>query len=391
MTAADLLVALGGTCLSAWIYLTFAHARFWIGDQTLGGDPEEPATWPAVAAVIPARNEADVIGETIGAVLAQDYPGPFRVILVDDESEDGTAEAALAAARATQRAERLEVLRSKPRPEGWVGKVWALHTGIDHAGGAFPEASHFWLSDADVAPAPRTLRQLAAKARAEGLDLVSLMVKLHCARGWERLLVPAFVYFFQKLYPFPRINDPASRVAGAAGGCVLVGADALARAGGLESIRGEIIDDCALGRRIKQVGRVWVGLGRDERSVRAYAGLRDIWNMVARSAYTQLGHSPLLLLATLIGLLLVYAVPPALLLCWPLHGSVAAALLGAAAWLLMAATFLPTLALYERTPCLALALPLAGMLYAGMTLDSARRHRRGAGARWKGRTGAGKA
>jgi hopene-associated glycosyltransferase HpnB len=387
----DILSVVAASSLLAWIHLTFAHGRFWLGDQRLGGSGSEPERWPSVAAVIPARDEADVVAETVTAVLTQDYPGELRVVLVDDESRDGTAEAARRAAQQLGVERGLQVVATKPRPEGWVGKMWALQTGVAHVRGSFPEADFLWLSDADVAPGPGTLRQLASKACAERLDLVSLMVKLHCERGWERLLVPAFVYFFQKLYPFPRINDPESRTAGAAGGCVLLRGDALARAGGFEAIRGEIIDDCALGRRVKQVGRVWVGLGVDEHSVRPYAGLRDIWDMVARSAYTQLGHSPLLLLGTLAGLLLVYAAPPALLLTASLHGNAFAAACGACAWLAMSITFLPTLVLYGRWPLLAPTLPLAGMLYAAMTFDSARRHSQGGGARWKGRVGAGAA
>ena len=215
------------------------------------------------------------------------------------------------------------------------------------------------------------------------------MVRLHCEEGWERLLVPAFVYFFQKLYPFPRINDPRSRTAGAAGGCMLVRADALAKAGGIEAIRGEIIDDCALGKRMKAGGRIWVGLGPAEYSFRPYAGLADVWNMVARSAYTQLGHSPLLLAGTVIGLALVYLVPPLLALGWPVHGSAAAAAGALAAWGLMATTFQPTLRDYHRSPWLGLALPVAGALYLAMTVDSARRHHQGRGAEWKGRAGAG--
>lgn len=382
---------LGLSSLAAWMYLVFAHGRFWMADQRLGGDPPAPAGWPAVAAIVPARNEADVIGQSVPAVLAQDYPGSFRVILVDDESDDDTGARAEAAARQSHHGERLEVVHAKPRPDGWVGKMWALQTGVEHARGAWADTELFWFSDADVAPAPRTLRRLVAKLEAENLDLASLMVKLHCRRSWERLLVPAFVYFFQKLFPFPRVNDPASRTAAAAGGCVLVRADALARAGGIEALRGEVIDDCALGARIKQTGRVWLGLADEERSVRPYPGLRDIWNMVARSAYTQLGHSPLALAGTLAGLFVLYAAPPLLLLGWPAHGHAPAALLGGAAWLAMATSFLPTLALYERSPLLALALPLAGTLYAGMTLDSALRHHRGAGAEWKGRVGAGAA
>jgi hopene-associated glycosyltransferase HpnB len=264
-----------------------------------------------------------------------------------------------------------------------------VHTGVAQAARRRPDAEYWLLTDADVEHTPGNLRRLVAKARGEGLDLVSLMVRLHCERGWERLLVPAFVYFFQKLYPFPRINDPHSRTAGAAGGCMLVRADALARAGGIEAIRGEIIDDCALGRALKARGRIWVGLGPSEYSFRPYPRLADVWQMVARSAYTQLGHSPVLLAGTVLGLLLVYLAPPLLALGWPLHGSAAAAGAALAAWALMAWTFQPTLRDYGRSPWLGLALPVAGALYLAMTVDSARRHYRGRGAEWKGRAGAG--
>ena len=229
-----------------------------------------------------------------------------------------------------------------------------------------------------------------SKAEKAGLDLVSLMVLLHCKSAWERLLIPAFVYFFQKLYPFPRINDPRSRATGAAGGCMLVRCDALKRAGGVESVRSAIIDDCALGAAIKRGGPVWVGVTDSEYSFRPYQGLRDIWDMVARSAYTQLHYSVARLVGTALGLFLIYLLPPLLLITWPLHGNAAAGLLGTATWALMAWTFLPTLRLYRLSPLRALALPAAGTLYLCMTLDSARLHRLGRGAHWKGRAGAGK-
>ncbi len=382
-----MLAALAGLSLLAWIYLVGFHGRFWMGDQRLGADPPPPRIWPPVTAVVPARNEADVIEASLPALLASDYPGPFRVVLIDDESEDRSAEVALAAARrlGPEAAARLSVLRSKPRPEGWVGKTWALETGVEHVRSSLPDTDFLWLCDADVAPSPRTLRRLVAKALAEDLDLVSLMVTLHCERGWSRLLVPAFVYFFQKLYPFARVNDPRSPHAGAAGGCVVLRTGALARAGGMAAIRGAVIDDCALGAAIKRGGPIWLGLGVDEHSLRPYPRLRDVWNMVARSAYTQLRYSPWILAATLLGLLLLYALPVAALVAWPLHGNPVAALLGGAAWLAMSISFLPTLALYRRSPLLAPALALAGLLYSAMTLDSALRHHRGQGARWKGR------
>lgn len=383
------LVWVGVASLCAWLVLVFARGRFWLCDQRLPPADEAPQQWPAVTAVVPARNEAEVIRACTEALLAQDYPGPFQVLVVDDESDDGTGKRALTAARG-EHAVGVQVVETPPRPAGWVGKMWAVHTGVARSLECDEPPRWLWLSDADVAPAPGTLRRLVAQGERHRLDLVSVMVRLHCEAGWERLLVPAFVYFFQKLYPFPKVNDPASPVAGAAGGCMLVRADALARTGGIETVRGEVIDDCALARRLKAGGPIWLGFAGEERSLRPYTGLREIWEMVARSAYTQLDHSPWLLAGTLIGLLLVYAAPPLLLLLAPLHGDLLGALLGGTAWIAMAATFLPTLSLYGRRTPWAFALPVAGALYAAMTLDSARRHWCGRGAVWKGRAQAGR-
>ena len=375
--------------LAGWLYLVFGHGRFWLCDQRLDGGAPEPARWPSVAAVVPARDEADVLEASLGSLLEQDYPGELRIFLVDDESGDGTASVAERLALAHARGGRLSVLRTPPRPPGWVGKMWAVETGVRAAAAQGPE---LWLlTDADVWHGPDNLRRLVAKAEAGGLDLVSLMVLLHEGRGWDGLLVPAFVYFFQHLYPFPRVNDPQARTAGAAGGCVLVRARALGRAGGIESLRGEVIDDCALGRAVKRGGPIWLGLSARERSIRPYRGIADVWNMVARSAFTQLGYSRALLAGTIVGLALLHLLPPLAVLGWPLHGSTLAAGLGMAAWSLAAASFVPTLALYGRSPAWGFALPVAGALYAGMTVDSARRHAQRQGAVWKGRAGAGRA
>lgn len=386
-----LLTAAALLSLVAWLWLVLGQGRFWVGDQRLADDEPEPATWPEVVAVVPARDEADVIARTVTSLVTQDYPGRLRVVLADDESADGTAQVARRAALAAGHGDRLTVVRTPPRPPGWVGKMWALHTGVEAARQRAPGARYLLLADADVVHSARNLRRLVARAEARGLVLVSLMVRLHCAHGWERLLIPAFVYFFQKLYPFAWANDPHRATAAAAGGCMLVHAPTLARIGGLAPLRGAVIDDCALAAALKRVGRIWIGLTSSEHSVRPYVGLGAVWDMVARSAYTQLRTSPLLLAGTLAGLALIYLVPPLALLTWPWHGDAAAALAGAAAWLAMAATFLPTLALYDRSPALAPALPLAGLLYAAMTFDSARRHWLGRGATWKGRVGAGAA
>jgi hopene-associated glycosyltransferase HpnB len=379
--------------LLAWLYLAFLHGRFWRADQRMEGYadslPRREADWPAVVAVVPARNEADGIERALRSLLGQDYPGALAVLLVDDQSEDSTADIARDLADRHPQGERLGVLRCGSMPEGWVGKMWAVHTGVAAAAERFPQAKYLLLTDADVEHECGSLRRLVCKAENEGFDLVSLMVRLHCRSAWERLLIPAFVYFFQKLYPFARINDPASRTAGAAGGCMLLRAEALAAAGGIEAIRGAIIDDCALGKALKRRGRIWVGLGSMEYSFRPYRGLSDIWDMVARSAYTQLHHSPLLLVGTVLGLALLYFVPPFVAIACPLHGNYLASTLALAAWLVMAWTYLPTLRDYALSPLYAFLLPISGLLYLLMTLDSARRHRAGHGAHWKGRAGAG--
>jgi hopene-associated glycosyltransferase HpnB len=383
------LAAVAATSLVAWLYLTLLHGRFWRGEERLGGHAPEPRRWPKVTAVVPARDEAELIPATLGSLLDQKYPGELRVVLADDESSDGTGDVARALAREHASGARLRVVPTPTRPPGWVGKMWAVETGVRAALAESPP--EYWLlTDADVEHAPDNLRRLVAKAESLRLDLVSLMVLLHAGSGWGSLLVPAFVYFFQKLYPFPRVNDPRARTAAAAGGCVLVRRDALARAGGIEALRAEVIDDCALGRNVKRGGPIWLGLSSDTRSIRPYQGVGDVWNMVARSAYTQLGYSPWLLAGTLVGLALLYLVPPLTVLAAPLHRDVVAASFAAAAWALQALTFVPTLALYRRSRWLGFALPMAGALYAGMTLDSARRHSRRQGALWKGRAGAGR-
>jgi len=388
---ATALVWIAALSLAAWVYLVFGHGRFWLCDQRLDGRDAAPAHWPKIVAVVPARDEADVLPAALRSLLDQEYPGDFRVILVDDESSDGTADVARRVAGEHASGPRLRVVATSPRPPGWVGKMWAVASGLRAAEASGLEPEAWLLTDADVVHGRDSVRLLVAKAEADGLDLVSLMVRLDAERGSCRLLVPAFVYFFQKLYPFPRVNDPRARTAGAAGGCVLVRHRALARAGGIESLRAEVIDDCALGRAVKQSGgRLWLGLSATEHSIRPYAGLGDVWRMVARSAFTQLHHSSLLLLGTLVGLALLYLVPPLWVLALPLHGNATAAALAAGAWLFAAASFVPTLVLYRRSLAWAMALPLAGALYAGMTFDSARRHWRNEGASWKGRASAGR-
>jgi len=387
----SILLVLGLTSLAIWAYLLTLRGGFWRSAERLDAASApalgRPApAWPAVTAVVPARNEAEVIGESLAALLAQDYPGRFGVVLVDDHSEDGTASVARAAAAGAE-AGRFQLLQAAPLPAGWTGKLWALHQGTQAADA---QSAFFWFSDADIRQPPDALRRLVAKAEAERRDLVSLMVALTCESFWERLLIPPFIYFFQKLYPFAWANDPRARTAAAAGGCVLLRRAALERIGGLGAIRHALIDDCTLAAAVKRSAPadshgVWVGLATEARSIRPYSGLGAIWEMVARSAYNQLRHQPLLLAGTLVGMVLTYLAPPLLLLAWPWHREDVPAVLGALAWLLMALSLLPTLRLYRQPFWLAPLLPLAAALYSAMTVDSAWRHWRGRGGRWKGR------
>ncbi len=314
----DILFGLAVASFAAWLYLLLGRRDFWRADQRLdaiagNGDPPAPERWPEVVAVMPARDEAPFVGRAVASLLTQDYPGAFALVLVDDASTDGTADAARAAARAAGAEARLAIVEAPPLAPGWTGKLWAVSHGLGRAEALAPGAKYVLLTDADIAHERANLRRLVAKAEADGLDLVSLMVRLHCRSFTERLLIPAFVFFFQMLYPFPAVNDPRDRTAAAAGGCMLARRSALARAGGIEAIRGELIDDCALARNINRGGPIWLGLARETLSLRPYRGLGDVWNIVARTAYAQLEHSPWRLAAAVAGMLVVYAAPVAAL------------------------------------------------------------------------------
>jgi hopene-associated glycosyltransferase HpnB len=376
-----LIAALACLPLGIWAYLIVGRGGFWLArDRDDRDEPPEPAAWPAVAAVAPARDEADVIERSIGSLLAQDYPGEFRIVLVDDNSSDGTARAARAAADARPHGERLTVLSGAPLPSGWTGKLWAVKQGIE-AATAEHAPKYLLLTDADIAHAPENLRKLVARAEAKGLVLTSLMAKLSCATGPERLLIPAFVYFFDMLYPFAWVSDPKSRVAGAAGGCMLARTDALQAAGGIAAIRAAIIDDCALGAVMKRQGPIWLGLTERATSLRPYVTVGEIGRMISRSAYAQLGYSPLMLAGTLAGMALTYLAAPLATVFAPDPWRYAAL----AAWILMTISFTPMLAFYRRSPLWALALPLIGALYTGFTVQSAIDVWRGRGGAWKGR------
>lgn len=380
--ASPIVTGLALLSLAAWLWLTLAHGgRFWRTTERLPAAAEAPPSGLRLVAVVPARDEAAVIGACVESLLRQDWPHPFPIIVVDDHSTDGTAETARATAqRVPGGVARLHVLPAPPLEPGWTGKLWAQRAGILHARRLAPDAEALWLSDADIRHGPTVLRRLAARMQ-DARVMASVMARLDAGDPAGRLLVPAFIYFFQKLYPFPLVNDPRKRTAAAAGGCVLARRDALAAGGLPDAIRGEMIDDCALGRALKRQGPVWLGFADDVVSLRPSGGLAGIWRMVSRTAFEQLHHSALLLAGTVAGMALLYLVPPAVTLFAPGWTRTA----GAAAWGLMAVTFMPSLRLYGLAAWRAPLLPVAGLLYTAMTLDSARRHWRGRGGSWKGR------
>jgi hopene-associated glycosyltransferase HpnB len=371
-------IAVASIALAVWLYLLLGHGAFWRCTERDDWGPAELSAWPRVTAVVPARNEAGSIGDSIASLLAQDYRGQWTVILVDDESNDGTAEIARRVANAD---ERLRVVRSRGLPAGWTGKLWAVKQGID-AAAALPQAPDYvLLTDADIVHASGSVSRLVVHAERNRLVLTSLMVKLHCESFAERATIPAFVFFFQMLYPFSRVNRPESTVAAAAGGCMLVRADVVRKAGGIESVRAALIDDCALAKALKAYGPIWLGLTERVRSIRRYPALSDIRRMVVRSAYAQLRYSPLLLLATVAGMLLTYVVPVLIVI----FGSGAARMIAAATLVLMFVAFQPTLRFYRLSPLWGLALPAIALQYMLFTLDSALQYVQGQGGSWKGR------
>jgi hopene-associated glycosyltransferase HpnB len=388
------LLALGLSGLS-WIYLLAFRGQFWRCDQRLTVSSKAVLPqWPSICAIVPARNEAAMLTHSLSGLLNQDYPGPFRVLLVDDQSTDGTAEVALRTAQRCQNESPLKIMTTDPLPKGWSGKLWAVHQGIEQVlrDGSQPLPDYFLLTDADILHGQATLRQLAVKAEQEHLDLVSLMVLLRCQSFWEKLLIPAFVFFFQKLYPFPWVNQPRHPMAAAAGGCILVRRETLMDVGGIEVIRKALIDDCALGAAIKGAasaqggtGRIWLGLTTDIVSLRPYPSLQTIWSMVARTAFTQLHYSFSLLLVSLLSMVVIYLVPPIGVLWGWMAGQWFVAAIAAFIWVLMTISYWPTIRLYRLSPLWAFTLPFIAVLYTLMTADSALRHLQGRGGAWKGR------
>ena len=398
-----------------WLYLAVARGNFWrlheFDDDT--AKHEALTVWPPVVAIIPARNEATTIAQVLSSLLKQNYAGEFSVVLVDDHSEDATLEIARQAARELNAESRIEIYTAPALPPGWTGKLWALNSGTAILGksrtaisGCPPTTSispappttsrtapnspgtptlpaYFWFTDADIVHAPGTLCRLVARAERDHLDLASLMVLLQAKTFPERALIPAFLFFFLKLYPPRGIADPNARTAGAAGGCILLRREALERIGGFAAIRNEVIDDCALASAVKcSGGRLWMGLTRASVSLRAYTTFREIRDLIARTAFTQLSYSPLLLLGTLLGMFLTYLAP--VMLLFAPHR--APQILGAAIWLLMSLLYLPTMRFYRKSPAWAFTLPFVALFYSYATFLSAAGYYLGRGAQWKGRS-----
>jgi len=364
--------------LGIWVYLLLGRGWFWL-PQFL---PPVPALArrPRIVAVMPARNEAAVVGEAVASVLTQDYPGAFSLVLVDDHSSDGTVAVARAAALAVGRSDGLTVVSARALPPGWSGKLWALSEGVRWVEEQAAPPDLYLFTDADIAHPPNNLAKLVATLEGRGFDLVSLMVTLRCQSIAERFLIPAFVFFFAMLYPFSWASDPRRRTAAAAGGCVLMRRDIYHRVGGYAAIRGALIDDCALARAVKPHGRIHLALSRRTRSLRPYPRFGDIWSMVARTAYAQLFHSPAVLAATVLGMGLTFLAPPFLVFAGD-----ASAWLAGGAWAAMIVAYAPMLRFYRRSPLWAPLLPLVALIYVAATLDSAWRYYRGRGGEWKGR------
>jgi hopene-associated glycosyltransferase HpnB len=376
-------LVLATIALVIWIYLLSARGAFWRArerDEFWLRDPD-PARWPDIVAIVPARDEAETIGRCVASLLRQDYPGSFSIVLVDDESGDGTGDIARAAAIESGAEKRLTVLTGAPRPPGWSGKVWAMSQGLEEVGKRVSPPARLLFCDADIAFAPEVLRALARRAEAGDYALVSLMAKLRCESRAERALIPAFVFFFQMLYPFAWVNDPRARTAAAAGGCMLADRQALLRAGGFEAMRGALIDDCALAAILKPQGPIALALTRGVVSLRAYPRLGDIGAMIARSAYAQLDYSPIKLVGVVLGMALTFLVAPAAALFAPGAGF----LIGLVVWIAMALAFQPILRFYGRATTWGLALPLIAAAYLAFTLKSAYLYWRGRGGLWKGR------
>jgi hopene-associated glycosyltransferase HpnB len=374
-----LFAAIAAISAALWVYLIFGRGRFWTTEERDNCCPPRHTSLPLVVAVVPARNEADVISASVESLLAQDYPGEFSIFVVDDNSTDATAARCNSVQHQARR--KLRVIASSGLPRGWTGKLWAIKQGIAAAEARENRPQYVWLTDADIVHAPDTLTWLVAQATHNRYALTSLMAKLRVHALAERTLIPAFVYFFRMLFPFSWVNQKDCAIAAAAGGCMLIRLDALHACGGVESVRNALIDDCALAERLKTYGPIWLGLTERVRSIRPYARFSDIGRMISRTAYTQLRYSPSLLAITVTAMALVFILPPA----FAIFGDEVTRWLGLVAWLAMAITFQPTLRFYRMSPLWGFALPAVAAFYCFHTIKSAHDHARRRGGAWKGR------
>ena len=365
-----------------WIILVAFRGGFWHSNQFLLPVISPLKNPPEIVVIIPARNEEMTIGHAINSLQRQNYGGKFSIIVTNDNSEDGTLTAAKIAAQGN---DNLLIIDGINLPNGWTGKMWAIAQAVEVARKKFSGASYYLLTDADIFHHPENLSELVAKAQSGNLDLVSLMVKLRCNSTWENFLIPAFVFFFQKLYPFPWVNNPKKNYAGAAGGCMLVNCRALERAGGIAIIKNQIIDDCALAKLLKKFGPIWLGLSPSTVSLRGYDKLANIWLMVCRTAFVQLNYSNLKLLGVLMGMFFIYIVPLIAIFAGFLSLDITLLSLGLAASAMMVIAYTPTLRLYTRPAWESCLLPISALLYSVMTIDSARRYWAGTAPSWKGR------
>ncbi|MFM7572624.1 MAG: glycosyltransferase [Snowella sp.] len=377
--------------LIIWVFLLLFWGQFWRANQRLEIDNIDLPIYPSVCAIIPARNEADVLPVSLKSLLNQDYSGQFSIILIDDQSTDKTGEVAQNIANYLNQSDRLKIISGHPLAVGWSGKLWAMEQGIQEVKNQGLSPDYFLFTDADIEHHSTNLKELVNKAEKENLALTSLMVLLRCDSLWEKFLIPAFVFFFQKLYPFLWVNNPRNKMAAAAGGCILIRRDRLEEIGSIPSLREALIDDCTLAQKIKGLSNpdnptaIWLGLTEKTKSLRPYDSLDTIWNMIARTAYTQLNYSPLLLLGTVLGMSLVYLAAPVILLLGFYLESRNLIIISSLTWFLMAIAYLPTLRLYKLSPLWSLSLPIIALFYNLMTIDSALRHWRGQGGGWKGR------
>jgi hopene-associated glycosyltransferase HpnB len=379
--------------LAIWLYLIFGRGQFWLSNQKISPLTSSLTNYPQVCAIIPARDEAAVLPLSLTSLLNQDYQGEFQIILIDDQSSDGTERIAQEIADKCHKSSQLTVISGQPLATGWTGKLWAMKQGISYATDKFAP-DYFLLTDADIYHEKSNLTQLVNKAVQEKQALVSLMVLLRCESFWEKFLIPAFVFFFEKLYPFPLVNNPNSSVAAAAGGCILIRRDLLEQVGGIEILKQALIDDCSLAIAVKKYlqnhpetsdSSIWLGLTETTYSLRPYPDLASIWNMVARTAFTQLNYSIFLLIGTIFGMFFTYLAAPLGLILGLVLAEKIITIISAVTLSLMALSYWPTLKLYKLSPLRALTLPLIAFFYSLMTIDSALRYWRGQGGAWKGR------